>query len=514
MEKIEALVDDKKKAILKHIDETQPINSLYLTQQLKLPHQEVVGLLKSLEMAEMVVLTQLETKNIVLTADGQDSLDNGSPENVYINFLKQKGGEVKKNEVTGQISKIAEERGFSAAMKLKAIKYAKDTNTVSLIDKSKEFPDEVHETLKKIKDSAFSVTSISPSELTSMTKAKLLNLETVKYFDAKKGQNFSLEIIKPETDLTTELIANGDYKIKQFKKYNYNTKGLDVPNGALHPLMKVRAQFREIMLELGFQEMPTNNFVESSFWNFDTLFQPQQHPARDAHDTFFLTNPKYSDKLKDKYGDYLNRVKEIHEKGGFGSLGWRYNFSEEETLKNILRTHTTAVSSRMLYKLAQDYKETGKFTPKKYFSIDRVFRNETLDSTHLCEFFQIEGVVADYNLGLGHLIGTIEGFFSKFGIKKLRFKPAYNPYTEPSMEIFSYHEKLKRWVEIGNSGIFRPEMLLPMGLPADVSVIAWGLSLERPTMIYYGLSSIKDLSGEEVQLRETKNASIYCINIA
>ena len=168
----------------------------------------------------------------------------------------------------------------------------------------------------------------------------------------------------------------------------------------------------------------------------------------------------------------------------------------------------------MLYKLAQDYKQTGKFTPKKYFSIDRVFRNETLDSTHLCEFFQIEGVVADYNLGLGHLIGTIEGFFSKFGIKKLRFKPAYNPYTEPSMEIFSYHEKLKRWVEIGNSGIFRPEMLLPMGLPSDVSVIAWGLSLERPTMIYYGLSSIKDLSGEEVQLRETKNASIYCINIA
>lgn len=115
----------------------------------------------------------------------------------------------------------------------------------------------------------------------------------------------------------------------------------------------------------------------------------------------------------------------------------------------------------------------------KYFSIDRVFRNETLDATHLAEFHQIEGVVADYNLTLGDLIGILYEFFKKLGITQLKFKPAYNPYTEPSMEIFCYHEGLKKWIEIGNSGMFRPEMLLPMGLPEDVNVIAWGLSLER-----------------------------------
>ncbi|XP_006813594.1 phenylalanine--tRNA ligase alpha subunit-like, partial [Saccoglossus kowalevskii] len=118
------------------------------------------------------------------------------------------------------------------------------------------------------------------------------------------------------------------------------------------------------------------------------------------------------------------------------------------------------------------------FRPAKYFSIDRVFRNETLDATHLAEFHQIEGVVVDYGLALGDLIGIIHAFFKKLGITKIRFKPAYNPYTEPSMEIFSYHEGLQKWVEVGNSGVFRPEMLLPMGLPEDVSVIAWGLSLE------------------------------------
>lgn len=144
-----------------------------------------------------------------------------------------------------------------------------------------------------------------------------------------------------------------------------------------------------------------------------------------------------------------------------------------------MRTHTTAVSAKMLFKLAQQ----KEFTPQKYFSIDRVFRNETLDATHLAEFHQIEGLIADKNLGLGHLKKVIKQFFHKIGITQLWFKPAYNPYTEPSMEIFGYHPLLKKKIELGNSGIFRPEMLKPMGLPDDVNVIAWGLSLERPTMI-------------------------------
>jgi len=152
----------------------------------------------------------------------------------------------------------------------------------------------------------------------------------------------------------------------------------------------------------------------------------------------------------------------------------------------------------MLYKLAH---QEGGFKPMKYFSIDRVFRNETLDATHLAEFHQVEGVIVDYNLTLANLMGILEAFFLKLGINKLRFKPAYNPYTEPSMEIFSYHEGLKKWVEIGNSGMFRPEMLEPLGLPKDVSAIAWGLSLERPTMIRYGINNIRDLCGHKIDLK-------------
>merc|ERR1711991_273485 len=181
----------------------------------------------------------------------------------------------------------------------------------------------------------------------------------------------------------------------------------------------------------------------------------------------------------------------------------------DEAKKNLLRTHTTAVSSRMLYALAQQ----EEFTPKKYFSIDRVFRNETMDATHLAEFRQIEGLIADRNVTLGDLIGVLNLFFQKPGIKKIRFKPAFNPYTEPSMEIFSYHEASGKWLEVGNSGVFRPEMVRPMGLPDDVGVIAWGLSLERPTMIKYGISNIRDLFGHKVDMNMIKTGPICDITL-
>lgn len=287
-----------------------------------------------------------------------------------------------------------------------------------------------------------------------------------------------------------------------FKAVNLKAMGAPVGGGNFHPLLKVRAEFRRILMEMGFEEMPTSKWVESSFWNFDALFQPQSHPARDAHDTFFMKDPACTRAVPE---DYYERVKQIHESGGFGSIGYGCDFKREEASKNLLRTHTTAISAQMLYKLAN---QPGGFTPKKYFSVDRVFRNEAMDATHLCEFHQVEGLVADYDLTLGNLIGTIKTFFEKIGITQLRFKPAYNPYTEPSMEIFGYHPELKKWTEIGNSGMFRPEMLRPMGLPENVRVIAWGLSLERPTMIKYRIENIRELFGHKADLPRQRNAPI------
>ena len=116
--------------------------------------------------------------------------------------------------------------------------------------------------------------------------------------------------------------------------------------------------------------------------------------------------------------------------------------------------------------------------------------------------------MVDRGISLSNLLGVMETFFEKIGLTDLKYKPAFNPYTEPSLEIFGYSHQLKKLIEIGNSGVFRPEMLEPMGLPKDVSVIAWGISLERPTMIYYGVDNIRDLFGHRRNFIDTRNNEI------
>ena len=504
---MESKQEAQKDQVLEIIKKKGEIDSQALAEEMKLDHQQVIGLIKALETKEIVESEKKEKKGIVLTPDGKNCLEKGAPDLQILKELKANGTQTKK-DLTAKLGKTVMGFGFNLAMKSKLIAYDKSTDNVSL--KVEELPkeDKFQETVKKMKEDP-EPSKYDDKLLKDYTKTyKFIKVETVKSFLVKKGKNFESGNVKFENELTTELLANDKWEQSQFSKYNYNALGKEVPNGALHRLLCVRSQIREIFLEQGFEEMPTNNFVESSFWNFDALFQPQQHPSREAHDTFFLSYPAKANSEK-FHPEYFQRVKEIHEKGGFGSKGWKYKWSADEAEKNILRTHTTAVSSRMLYLLAQDYKKTGKFTPKKYFSIDRVFRNESLDNTHLAEFHQIEGFIADYDLGLGHLLGTVEQYFKRLGLEQLRFKPAYNPYTEPSMEIFALHPVSKKWIEIGNSGVFRPEMLLPMGLPDNVNVIAWGFSLERPAMIHYHLSNIRDLFGHEVNIKHTQEASMY-----
>nr|CUU99646.1 hypothetical transcript [Hymenolepis microstoma] len=381
--------------------------------------------------------------------------------------------------------------GVSKALAANWISVTKNESNVQIVKKlNKPSGDDVQACLERLKN-------LSISEKNDLKKRKLISEKKTTVYIVERGPNFTTERVKEETDLTSGMIQSGSWKDVKFKKYNFKALGVFPAGGHLHPLLRVRTEFRRILLDMGFSEMPANNYVESSFWNFDSLFQPQQHPARDAHDTFFLSDPASTDLMAHIPQEYLERVKKTHEVGGFGSRGYRYEWQLSESAKNLLRTHTTSVSARMLYQLAQQ----KEFKPQRYFSIDRVFRNETLDATHLAEFHQVEGVFTDYGLNLGHLKAVIRAFFAHLGLRQLKFKPAYNPYTEPSMEIFSFHPGLKKWVEIGNSGLFRPELLRPMGLPEGVRAIAWGLSLERPTMIRYGYKNIRDLMGPKVDLR-------------
>jgi len=481
-------MSDLPEKILNEIEKKGEVSSLDLSGLFSTDHQKIVGAIKSLQCHEDMINAEMESiKRLELTKEGEMVAEKGSHEAVVWGLVGEGVSQPELMKAAGALGKV----GFSKAMSAGWIELDKSGGKPLVKRKAEAIDDVIQKHLVNIKNGVGE--KIPEKEKGEYKKRKLLQEVTDKVYRLTKGPKFSLTITKAETELTPEMISSGAWKTAAFKPYNFDALGISPNGGHLHPLLKVRAEYRQIFLEMGFTEMPTNNYVESSFWNFDALFQPQQHPARDAHDTFFISDPSETTIFPD---EYLERVRKVHSEGGFGSQGYGYDWKKHEASKNLLRTHTTAVSARMLFKLARD----EKFSPQKYFSIDRVFRNETLDATHLAEFHQIEGVIADRNLTLGDLIGVLYQFFQKLGIEKLRFKPAYNPYTEPSMEIFSYHEGLGKWVEIGNSGIFRPEMLLPMGLPDDVKVIAWGLSLERPTMIKYKIDNIRDLVGHKVDL--------------
>ncbi|KAJ3313077.1 hypothetical protein HDV04_002394 [Boothiomyces sp. JEL0838] len=478
--------------ILKLLDEKQEIPT---TDGLTIPvdgkakpinQLEFLGVLNALKSREMVEYESLVTEKWELTAEGKEISETGSHEARVFNAIPAGSEGISIPEITKIVGNAAK-FGQGAAFKAKWISKTSTGNIVRAVD---SITDQSQIDLTLIKN-----TGAHPdaSVIAALKKRKLISPLKVTFYKVTKGIKFSTVIVKEETDITAEMLLSGAWKNATFKKYNFEAVGAPPSRGHLHPLLKVRDEFKQIFFEMGFSEMPTNKYVESSFWNFDALFQPQQHPARDAHDTFFLSEPAVCHDLP---GEYLERVKKVHSQGGYGSIGYNYNWDIKEAQKMVLRTHTTAISSNLLYQLAQQ----KEFKPVKWFSIDRVFRNETLDATHLAEFHQIEGVIADRNVTMGDLIGVLHGFCKKLGMEKLRFKPAYNPYTEPSMEIFAWHEGLNKWVEIGNSGMFRPEMLLPMGLPEDVRVIAWGLSTERPTMIKYGLNNIRELFGHKLDL--------------
>ena len=484
-------------------------------------HAVLVGLIKSLQSQSLVSGEPFEVESMRLTSEGEEYAQNGSPEfQVYL--WLEAHPQASQGDLAEGVGASLAKVGFGTAMKLGWVSVDKATKLLSAVKIAPEILDQVKSDLLQVKAGK----SVDASTLESLKKRKLVILSTLTGYKVTALPVFSLETANATvlTDLSWDSVVAGNWKTANFKEYNLRSLGRDLGGGHLHPLLKVRSEIRKILLYMGFEEMPTNQWVESAFWNFDTLFQGQQHPARDAHDTFYLLDPEVSslngsaernhfDRSHEgaplnrgilgnfTSEEYVTAVDRIHSEGGFGSTGHKTPWKVDEAKRNILRTHTTAVSARVLYAMAQSALKRGeKFKPVKCFSIDRVFRNETLDATHLAEFHQVEGFVADYGLTLKHLIGEISEFFRRLGMTDVKFKPAYNPYTEPSMEIFAFHPGLNKLIEVGNSGIFRPEMLRPMGLPEGVQVIAWGLSVERPCMIQYGISNIRELFGHKMHI--------------
>ncbi len=293
-------------------------------------------------------------------------------------------------------------------------------------------------------------------------------------------------VIKDEVaQLTPELIQTGKWKEVSFRKYDVRTFAPAAYPGKKHPLTRIADEVRRIFVEMGFEEID-EEYVQSAFWNMDALFTPQDHPARDIQDTFYLSNPS---KIYIEDEEIIKRVKEMHEKGGnTGSLGWGYEWRREEAEKALLRTHTTVNTIRYLWKHPEP--------PVKVFSLSRVFRKEAIDSTHLPEFVQLEGIIMEKDANFDMLCGVLQDFYHRMGFEDVRFRPGYFPYTEPSLEVEVQFEG--KWMELGGAGVFRPEVTAPFGV--KYPVLAWGQGFERLAMLRWGLKDIRDLYISDVEM--------------
>lgn len=289
-----------------------------------------------------------------------------------------------------------------------------------------------------------------------------------------------IEVRTQVNQLTQEMMVTGEWRKLDFRPYDVSLASEAIYPGKEHPFISIIQQTRKVFLELGFEET-ASPYVESSFWDFDALFQPQDHPARDMQDTFYISRPSQCQLPRQ---DWVEAVGATHRNGGrTGSLGWRYDWSDKLIRQPVLRTHTTASSIRAL--------AANPNPPRKVFCVGPVFRRETVDYKHLPVFHQVDGIIIDKQGSFACLLGTLEAFYRKMGFQKFQFRPAFFPYTEPSVEIFVWSERKGDWVEMGGAGVFRPEVTEPFG--CQVPVLAWGLGLERLAMFRYQLGSIGEL---------------------
>jgi len=358
----------------------------------------------------------------------------------------------------------------------------------SKVGKKDEFLDEEEEFIQRISEKK----NLSTSNIPPKFKKAVNNLKNRKIIKitkktsylfkiTSKGQQIldhGFKINEEATQVTHEQLKTGSWRELHYRGYNIYAEHPEIFPGKMHPLQRTIQEIRRIFLNMGFTEF-NGTILESAFWNFDCLFQPQDHAAREMQDTFYVKSPKKLDLPTD---DLVEKVDHVHRYGGeTGSEGWGYQWDVNIARQSVLRTHTTCVSARFL---------AENKPPLKMFSVGRVFRRETITYKHLPEFHQVEGIVAAEGINFRNLLGILKEFYHQLGFE-VRFRPAYFPYTYLSTECEIYLPEKESWIELGGAGMFRPEVLGPLGV--ETPVAAFGLGIERLAMIQLGINDIRML---------------------
>lgn len=235
--------------------------------------------------------------------------------------------------------------------------------------------------------------------------------------------------------------------------------GLAPALGARHPLTDVEERCASVLRQLGFA-LVEGPEVEDPYYNFDALNIPKHHPARDMQDTFWVTGGK------------------------------------------LLRSHTTTVQARVLEaNLARSSQGLPPELPLRVFSKGRVYRNEAVDATHLAMFHQFEGIWVDRGFTFANLKGVLAFIVrALWGDQKIRFKPKFYPYTEPSVGVDLWSEANQNWVTIVGAGMIHPKVLREFGYnPDEVNGIAFGFGTTRMAAEWAGSNKLRPLYDQDLR---------------
>ena len=493
------------KKLLKELDAHPDATPEDIAENTGMDIKSVMSAAGSLASKDIIEMHTDVEKVYSLTDDGLEYAEKGLPERRILDVLADKD-QIHMKDLADETGVDKKETNIAIGW-LRRKNWANiDKGMVTITDFGKNFASKMdidEETLEYLKANTDGV-KIFTDDLINGVK-KLAGRKNI--IDVKKETSHSFTILpkgeeilkegftiqEQATQLTHQQLKDGAWKDLEYRPYDIDAEAPVIFAGKKHPLRIIIDEIRKIFLDMGFVE-DNGEYVESAFWNFDSLFQPQDHAAREMQDTFYLKNPLTCD-LPDM--DLVKLTAETHETGAdTGSIGWQYDWSEDVARQSVLRTHTTGISTKHLFEHEP---------PIKMFSVGRVFRRETFDYKHLPEFHQVEGLVCGEGISFQNLLGTLKEFYKKLGFE-VRFRPAYFPYTYLSTETEIYLEEKESWIELGGAGMFRPEVLKPLGI--NQPALAFGLGIERLAMIRYDVEDIRMLYKSDIKwLRELNLAN-------
>jgi len=498
IEKILESLSPNERKILPHLEE-KDISKICTKSNLD--KVSVIRSLRYIQSKGIIEISSIKKKIVDTGVNGILYKKKGLPERRLLNLLNEK--RILKLEEAKKQSKLSDNefRASIGVLKKKALIELKKGKIIFNANKEEISKKSSEESLLEALPLEYdSLSSEQLSVLGSLEKRKEIIEINEKNIIELKITPFGKRIIEMNVkgkylieQITPEILKKDSlWKGKKFRRYDVTLSVSPINGGKRHFTNQAIDYARKIWTELGFKEI-TGNMVVSSFWNFDALFTAQDHPVRDMQDTFFIEK---KEELPDK--ELVKRIKKSHETGVEGSTGWQYSWDEEEAKKLVLRTHTTCLSAQTLAKLKPEE------LPAKFFAIGKCFRNETVDWSHGFEFNQTEGIVIDKNANFRNLLGYLKEFYKKMGFEKIRFRPGYFPYTEPSVEIDAWHPEKKIWLELGGAGILRPEVVVPL-LGQNIPVLAWGPGFDRILMDYYKIKDLREFYKNDLtKLRKMK----------